>query len=179
MWCYSKQCGNDGLIRLNKFVSRITDDFCNLFYYYYPNTPTWHLGRVCKGGPWAWLRPREPILVFGGVFSSLSLAHAVQILLSLMALRKRWNRSFFGSLARWSDGQVIGGDLDHLLPLTLTDCIQFYKHNKHDLNRARLCWATMTNTSTCTIWTGLRVARPWPAGQAGEVHPRKCARQPR
>ena len=47
------------------------------------------LGRVCKGDPWAWLRPREPILVFGGVFSSLSLAHAVQILLSLMALRKR------------------------------------------------------------------------------------------
>ena len=29
---------NDGLIRLNKFVSRITEDFCNLFYYYYPNT---------------------------------------------------------------------------------------------------------------------------------------------
>ena len=33
----------------------------------------------------------------------------------------------------------------------------------------------MTNTSTCTIWTGLRVARPWPAGQAGEVHPHKRA----
>jgi len=29
---------NDRLIRLNKFVSRITVDFCNLFYYYYPNT---------------------------------------------------------------------------------------------------------------------------------------------
>jgi hypothetical protein len=29
---------NDGLIRLNKFVSQIIEDFCNLFYYYYPNT---------------------------------------------------------------------------------------------------------------------------------------------
>jgi hypothetical protein len=33
------QCGvAAGLIRLNKFVSRSNEDFCNLFYYYYPNT---------------------------------------------------------------------------------------------------------------------------------------------
>ena len=38
------QCGatviyvNNELIRFNKIVSRITEDFCNLFYYYYPNT---------------------------------------------------------------------------------------------------------------------------------------------
>ena len=32
MWCYSNTCGNDGLIRLNKFVLRITDEFCNLFF---------------------------------------------------------------------------------------------------------------------------------------------------
>ena len=38
MW-YSNTCVNDELIRLNKFVSRITENFCNLFFYYYPNTP--------------------------------------------------------------------------------------------------------------------------------------------
>jgi hypothetical protein len=31
-------CANDGLIRLNKFVSWITEDLCNLFYYYFSNT---------------------------------------------------------------------------------------------------------------------------------------------
>ena len=35
-------CANDGLIRLNKFVSRIIEDLCNLFYYYYLNTTTCH-----------------------------------------------------------------------------------------------------------------------------------------
>jgi hypothetical protein len=32
MWCYSNTCANDGLIRLDKFVSQITDRFCNLFF---------------------------------------------------------------------------------------------------------------------------------------------------
>jgi hypothetical protein len=31
-------CANDGLIRLNKFISWINENLCNLFYYYYPNT---------------------------------------------------------------------------------------------------------------------------------------------
>ena len=33
---------NDELISLNKFVSWISDDFYNLFYYYCPNTSMWH-----------------------------------------------------------------------------------------------------------------------------------------
>ena len=32
-------CANDGLIRLNKFISGITKNLCNLFYYYYSNAP--------------------------------------------------------------------------------------------------------------------------------------------
>jgi len=31
--CYNNTYANDGLIMLNKFVSRITDGFCNLFFY--------------------------------------------------------------------------------------------------------------------------------------------------
>jgi hypothetical protein len=34
MRCYSNTCANNRLIKINKFVSRITDDLCNLFYYY-------------------------------------------------------------------------------------------------------------------------------------------------
>jgi hypothetical protein len=33
----------------------------------------------------------------------------------------------------------------------------------------------LTNTSTCTIWTRLWLARPWVSNQAGEVHPHKSA----
>jgi hypothetical protein len=33
---------HDGLIRLNKFVSRITEDLCNLFYYYYKHSHMIH-----------------------------------------------------------------------------------------------------------------------------------------
>jgi hypothetical protein len=37
--CYSNTYANDRLIRLNKFVSRFTDGFCNLFFYQCLNTP--------------------------------------------------------------------------------------------------------------------------------------------
>ena len=33
---------NDELIRLNKFISRITKNLCSLFYYYYSNTSMWY-----------------------------------------------------------------------------------------------------------------------------------------
>ena len=33
---------NDGLISLNKFVSRITDGFCNLFFLLVSEHPMWH-----------------------------------------------------------------------------------------------------------------------------------------
>ena len=32
MWCYSNTCINNGLIRLNKFISRFTDEFYNLLF---------------------------------------------------------------------------------------------------------------------------------------------------
>jgi hypothetical protein len=32
MWCYGNTCANDRLIRLNKFIWRFTDGFCNLFF---------------------------------------------------------------------------------------------------------------------------------------------------
>ena len=41
IWQYG---ANNGLIRLNKFV-------CNLFYYYYPNTPIWHLNVTSDMSP--------------------------------------------------------------------------------------------------------------------------------
>jgi hypothetical protein len=45
-------------------------------------------------------------------------------------------------------------------------CIHRYRLDKHNLHRARLCLAMLTNTNTCTIWAGLEVARPLLASQA-------------
>ena len=42
MWCYISTCANDELIRLNKFVSRITDGFCNLPPHTTPTCNTWY-----------------------------------------------------------------------------------------------------------------------------------------